>query len=69
MDDYNVRLAKNLSEIEENDPNIMKEWNEIIATENLKQSHTRYYLSFFFVIYKSCYNPFNNKRKKKIIPH
>lgn len=66
MDDYNVRLAKNLSEIEENDPNIIKEWNEIIATENSKQSHTRYYL--FFFTYKSCYNPFNNKRKK-IIPH
>lgn len=47
MDNYNVRLAKNLSEIEENDPNIMKEWNEIIARENLKQSHTRYYLFLY----------------------
>lgn len=50
MDDYNVRLAKNLSEIEENDPNIMKEWNEIIAMENSKQSsHTRYIIFFFFL--------------------
>lgn len=42
MDDYHVKIAKNLSEIEENDPNIMKEWNEIIARDNSKQSHTRY---------------------------
>lgn len=63
MDNNNVRLAKNLSEIEENDPNIMKEWNEIIATENSKQSHTRYYqlfglFVFLFTYRKSCYNPF-----------
>lgn len=51
MDNNNVRLAKNLSEIEENDPNIMKEWNEIIAMENSKQSHTRYYQLFFFILF------------------